>query len=165
MLSLDTEDIAAARQLHVLVVEDDDNHAEIMRRALRRSEIVASFDRVTDGAEALAYLRRQRNFTGRQIPDIVLLDLKLPKIDGHEVLSVIKQDPRLQSIPVVVLSTSDAEQDRAKAYRRHANSYLVKPFNYEQFREMVNDICLYWGAINNPPPKNPPSDDAIAKRK
>lgn len=155
MLTLHSEDTVAVRQLHVLVVEDDDNHAEIMRRALRRSEIVGSSDRVSDGAEALAYLRRQRSFADRPRPDVVLLDLKLPKIDGHEVLSAIKQDPDLQSIPVVVLSTSDAEQDRAKAYDRHANSYLVKPFKYERFREMINDVCLYWGAINNPPPKDP----------
>lgn len=138
--------------LHFLLVEDDDDHATILIRTLRQNRIANAIDRVADGADALAYLRREGPYSGKSRPDIVLLDLKLPQMDGHDVLAAIKADPELRSIPVVVLTTSDAELDRARAYELHANSYLVKPVDFERFRQMANELSLYWGVWNEPVP-------------
>jgi CheY-like chemotaxis protein len=141
--------------LHFLLVEDDDDHATILIRTLRQNRIANTIDRAADGIEALAYLRQEGEYAGRLRPDVVLLDLKLPRMDGHEVLAAIKDDPALRSIPVVVLTTSDAESDRARAYDHHANSYLVKPVDFERFRQMANELSLYWGVWNEPVPNSP----------
>lgn len=133
-----------------LLVEDDDDHAALVERNLRRGRVGNVVDRVSNGVDALAYLRRQGSFVDRPRPDIVILDLKLPKLDGHEVLDTIKKDATLSSIPVIVLSTSDAEEDRVKSYQLHANSYLVKPLDFEQFRQLIYDLSYYWGACNRP---------------
>ena len=138
--------------LHFLLVEDDDDHATIMIRTLRQNRIANAVDRVADGMQAMAYLRQEGQYREKPRPDIVLLDLKLPRMDGHEVLAAIKEDERLRSIPVVVLTTSDAESDRARAYDHHANSYLVKPVDFERFRQMANELSLYWGVWNEPVP-------------
>jgi hypothetical protein len=132
-----------------LLIEDDLDHAELIRRTLvrQRSEIVV--EHVSDGAQALAYLRQQGPYKGRPMPDVILLDLKLPKMDGHEVLAGIKQDEQLRQIPVVVLTTSDAASDRARAYRLHANSYLVKPLDFDQFQQMISVMQQYWGIWNS----------------
>jgi CheY-like chemotaxis protein len=135
-----------------LLVEDDDSHVAILRRNLERSRVGNAIDRVADGAAALEFLRREGVYADRMRPDVILLDLKLPKLDGHEVLAAIKSDPNLQDIPVVVLTTSNAELDRVKAYRHHTNSYLVKPIDFEQFCKMVDDLGIYWGVWNRPPP-------------
>src|SRR5262249_10559363 len=99
---------------------------------------------VLDGAGALEYLRRQGPFEGHPLPDIMLLDLKLPKVDGFEVLAEVKADPGLRHIPVIVLSTSSSEADRRRAYDLHANSYLAKPLDFAQFEQMIADMKLYW---------------------
>ena len=140
------------KPLHFLLVEDDDDHATIMIRTLRQNRIASTIDRVSDGAEALSYLRQEGQYAEKLRPNVVLLDLKLPRMDGHEVLAAIKADPRLRSIPVVVLTTSDAEVDRARAYDLHANSYLVKPVDFERFRQMADELSLYWGVWNEPVP-------------
>jgi CheY-like chemotaxis protein len=132
-------------------VEDDDDHAEIVLRTLRRNRVANALYRVADGEAAMAFLRQEGEHAGLTRPDIILLDLKLPKIDGHEVLTIIKNDPELLSIPVVVLTTSDAESDRLRAYKLHANSYVVKPVNFARFRQMVTDLSLYWGIWSTPP--------------
>ena len=119
--------------------------------ALAENQVANTVDRVKDGAEALAYLRRQGDFADRPRPDVVLLDLKLPKISGHEVLAEVKKDPELQTVPIVVLTTSEAEIDRAKAYGNHANSYLTKPVDFDQFAKMIQDLKLYWCVWNRPP--------------
>ena len=134
-----------------LLVEDDDIHAHLVIRSLEKARVSNRVLRVRDGAEALLFLRREGDFAEQPSPDVVLLDLKLPKVDGHEVLSAIKEDESLKMIPVVVMTTSDAEADRAKAYKHHANSYVVKPIDFEKFRRLVNDLCLYWGVWNEPP--------------
>ena len=134
-----------------LLVEDDDTHAHLVTRSLAKSRVANRVHRVEDGVKALAYLKQQGEFASCEHPDVVLLDLKLPKVDGHEVLQAIKSDPSLRKIPVVVMTTSDAEIDRAKAYDLHANSYVVKPLDFETFRQLVNDLCLYWGVWNEPP--------------
>jgi CheY-like chemotaxis protein len=139
------------RLFHFLLVEDDDDHAAIVLRTLQRNRVSNTVDRVADGEQALHYLRQQPPYVGRPRPDVILLDLKLPKLDGHEVLAAIKAEPALRSIPTVVLTTSDAEIDRLRAYSNHANSYLVKPVDFQRFRQMVEDLNLYWGVWNQPP--------------
>ena len=138
------------RLIHFLLVEDDDSHAKLTLRSLRSNRVANTVDRVADGAQAMQYLRRESAFVDRPRPDVILLDLKLPKLDGHEVLQRVKEDPALRDIPVVILTTSDAETDRARAYLHHANSYLVKPVDFEKFRQMVQELCLYWGIWNAP---------------
>lgn len=142
----------SARPVRFLLVEDDDSHAELVELALEENRVVNHLSRVRDGTEALAYLRQQPPFENQPRPDVVLLDLKLPSLDGHEVLRIVKNDDSLKSIPVVVLTTSAAEADRAKAYMEHANSYVVKPIDFTQFHRMVRDLQLYWSAWNAPPP-------------
>jgi len=139
------------RLIKFLLVEDDDDHAEIVIRSLRKEQTYMSIDRVRDGVEALQYLHGDGHFLGVSLPDVVLLDLKLPKKDGHEVLSEIKNDERLRLIPVIILTTSDAEVDRVQAYRLHANSYLVKPLDGDHFRKMVQAMSVYWGTWNRAP--------------
>lgn len=139
------------RLLTFLLVEDDDNHAHLVTRSLAKARVQNRVFRVSDGCEALAYLRQEGVHANEPHPDVILLDLNLPRLNGHEVLAEIKQDPALKAIPVVVMTTSDAESDRAKAYEHHANSYVVKPVNFDRFRELVKDLCLYWGVWNEPP--------------
>lgn len=131
-----------------LLVEDDDSHALLFTRVLERSPIAKTLDRVGDGVEALAYLRREGSYADRPVPDVVFLDLKLPKLDGLEALERIKSDAALKKIPIVMLTTSDAETDRARAYEHHVNSYVVKPADFEQFQRLVQDLGFYWGVWN-----------------
>jgi CheY-like chemotaxis protein len=131
-----------------LLVEDDDSHALLVTRNLERARVVNTVDRVSDGAAALAYLRAEDPYQQRVTPDVVLLDLKLPKIDGLEVLERIKNDEELRRIPVVILTTSDAERDRAQAYNNYVNSYVVKPIDFTQFQNMIKDLGFYWAIWN-----------------
>ena len=147
----ETQEQVPQNMMHFLLVEDDDSHAKITLRSLKMNRVANTVDRVADGVEALKYLRQEGEYAGSRRPDLILLDLKLPKLDGHEVLQEIKQAEDLCCIPVVVLTTSDAETDRARAYQYHANSYLVKPVDFEKFRQMVHELCLYWGIWNAPP--------------
>ncbi|MBI1373105.1 MAG: response regulator [Phycisphaera sp.] len=142
------------RVLRLLLVEDDDAHAQIVRLALEGAETPSDVMRVADGEEAIRFLRGEEPFTDRRRPDLVLLDLRLPKIDGHEVLRTIKNDDGLRSIPVVVLSTSDADTDLSRAYGNHVNSYMVKPADFIEFREMIRDLIAYWGRWNLAPARN-----------
>lgn len=140
-----------AKRLVFLLVEDDDIHAHLVARSLENSDLPPRIYRVTNGFEALDFLRQQGEYASVPRPDVVLLDLKLPKATGHEVLAVIKQDERLQMIPVVVMTTSRDEIDRAKAYKHHANSYVVKPADFHIFRRVITDVSHYWGVCNEPP--------------
>jgi len=141
----------SSRPTRFLLVEDDDAHAELILMTLAENQISNPVDRVSDGEAALAYVRGEGSYANRLQPDIILLDLKLPKIDGHEVLAQLKADEKLRAIPVVVLTTSAAEVDKAKAYYKHANSYLIKPIDFEKFRRMVMDLQMYWSVWNELP--------------
>jgi len=138
----------------ILLVEDDPAHAEIVRRNFKGCRMANRLMHVEDGQEALDYLYRKGKFSDPEKsprPGIILLDLRLPKVDGLEVLKIIKSDPGLDRIPVVILTTSAAEADMIKAYDSHANSYLVKPVDFPQFVALMESICYYWLAWNEYP--------------
>jgi len=138
----------------ILLVEDDPAHAEIVRRNLEGSRIANRMEHVADGQAALDYLYRRNGFSDPATsprPGIILLDLRLPKVDGLEVLKTIKSDPELLRIPVVVLTTSAAEADKARAYGSHANSYLVKPVEFSHFVELLETLGYYWLVWNQQP--------------
>ncbi|MBT5706962.1 response regulator [Verrucomicrobia bacterium] len=141
------------KKLNILLVEDDDGHAELVTFNLEEAGILNSLDRACDGVEALDYLREKGANSDSPTPDLVLLDLKLPKVDGLEVLATVKNDEKLKSIPIVVLSTSDSDRDQQAAYANHANGYLVKPMDFEDFCQMVQDFGIYWGKWNRFPRK------------
>ena len=144
-------DSAERPRLRVLLVEDDPDHAELVRRGLEEYGSRLELTRLEDGEAALEYLRPRgpRDAAGR--PHLILLDLRLPRIDGLEVLREIKASPELCEIPCVVLTTSKAEGDMVKAYRLHANSYLVKPGEYERFVELIACAERYWLQQNSQP--------------
>lgn len=133
-----------ARPVQILLVEDNSADADLTQEALREGRIPHELRRTWNGEEALAYLRRQGDFAAAERPDLVLLDLNLPRKDGREVLAEIKADPDLREIPVIVLTTSHAERDVRDAYRLHANSYIVKPVDLEQFLTAVRSIEQFW---------------------
>ena len=138
----------------ILLVEDDDAHAEIVRRNFETSRLANRLMHVADGQSALDYLYQREKFSDQTLsprPGIILLDLRLPKVDGLDVLKIIKADPDLSRIPVVILTTSKAEEDKVKAYDNRANSYLVKPVDFAQFTKLMDTFGYYWLAWNQYP--------------
>ena len=134
-------------QTILLLVEDDDAHAILISRMIEKTGVANKIYRVDDGEEALDYIFHRGNYAAKESsprPDLVFLDLRLLKLDGHEVLIAIKQSEKLKSIPVVVLSTSENESDISKAYRNQANSYLVKPMGFGEFSELIRELGSYW---------------------
>jgi two-component system response regulator len=139
----------------ILLVEDNDDDVELTLRALRRNRVANRVDVVRDGAEALEYLFATGSYAGRDVrdaPNLVLLDLKLPKVGGLEVLERLRADPRTRRLPVVVLTSSNVESDLARSYDLGANSYIRKPVDFTQFMEAVNQLGLYWLVLNEAPP-------------
>jgi two-component system response regulator len=136
----------------ILLVEDDPADAELAVRALRKGNIPAEIAWVKDGAEALEYLFRDGAYAGRTAvnPQLILLDLKLPKVNGIEVLRRVKGDERTQAIPVVMVTSSAERRDVAESYRLGVNSYVVKPLDYEQFSATVATTGHYWTRLNRP---------------
>ncbi len=133
--------------LLVMLIEDNIDHAELVVRALEDHILTNKVRHFQDGRSALDYLFRRGEFseaTEMQRPHIILLDLRLPRLDGIEVLKTIKQDAELKSIPVVVLTTSETEKDVERAYHNHANSYLVKPVGFDDFKKLMDDLGFYW---------------------
>lgn len=139
--------------LHILLVEDNPAHAELVIRSFEKHRVLNSLTHVEDGQEALDYIYRQGVYQDKDIslPHLVLLDLRLPKIDGLEVLKKIKTDDNLKKLPVVLLTTSSAENDVAMAYQYHANSYIVKPMDYDKLVELIDDLGYYWMVWNHDP--------------
>lgn len=138
---------AAGRPVDILMIEDNAGDARLVREGLAEGAANASLRVVTDGEEALAYLRRQGPHAGTVRPDLILLDLNLPRKSGREVLAEIKADPELRRIPVLVLSTSQAAHDVLACYDLHANCYLPKPVDLDQFLRMVRGIVDFWLTI------------------
>ncbi len=138
----------------VLLVEDNLGHAELIVRSFQRHCIANEIYHVADGRAALDYLFQQGDYAGpaqSPRPNIILLDLRLPKVDGLQVLKNIKTNIDLCRIPVVILTTSEAQRDVARAYKHRANSYLVKPVNFDDFAQQMDDLGLYWLGWNRQP--------------
>ncbi len=133
-----------SRQIEILMVEDSTSDADLTIHAMEESKLLLNLNVVTDGVEALAYLRREGRYASAPRPDLILLDLNLPKKDGRAVLAEVKTDNDLKNIPVVVLTTSQADEDIARAYALHANAYIAKPVDLNQFIRVVNIIEDFW---------------------
>ena len=139
--------------VEILLVEDNPRDAELTIRALKKKNLANSLYHVEDGVDALDFLFARGKFSGRDInesPKVVLLDLKLPRIDGLEVLTIIKADERTQTIPVVIVTSSAEDPDVQKAYQLGANSYVIKPVQFDAFMEAMVKVGIYWLMVNHP---------------
>ena len=146
--------MTASNEVEILLVEDNPNDVELTLRALKKHNITNKVHVVRDGAEALDYIFANNAYAHRRVEDhprVILLDLKLPKVDGLEVLRKIKSDERTKVIPVVVLTSSKEERDLVESYRLGANSYITKPVDFESFVKAVSELGLYWLLLNQPP--------------
>jgi two-component system response regulator len=142
------------REVEILLVEDSEMDAEVTIRALRKGKVANAIVYLTDGAQAIDFLFCQGEYAGRDVhnrPKLIMLDLKMPKVDGIEVLEKIKSDPILKKIPVVILTSSREHPDVEKCYDLGANSYIVKPVGFDNFMNAINTAGMYWMLINQPP--------------
>lgn len=142
-----------ANLISVLLVEDDPGDVLLIREAFAEQKVGNVLSVVSDGVEAMQYVRGEGEYAGRERPDLVLLDLNLPRKSGAEVLAEIKGDPELSLIPVIVLTTSEAEEDVLRSYKMHANAYITKPVDFERFREIVHQIDDFFIGIVKLPPR------------
>lgn len=141
---------------HILLVEDNEDHAEITMVTLQENHVANQVVWVKDGAEALDYLFHRRTYADpvrHPVPGLILLDLKLPKVDGLEVLKEIKTEPSLRRIPVVMLTTSSREEEILRSYDLGVNSYVTKPVQFTELSEKLRHICDFWMLTNTPPPR------------
>jgi len=139
--------------IDILMVEDNLGDARLTEEALKESKMFNRLHHAKDGVEAMEFLRKEGKYRDAPTPDIILLDLNLPRKDGREVLAELKAMPRLKNIPVVVLTTSDAEQDIVMSYNLHANCYITKPVDLDKFIEIVHGIENFWLSIVKLPPQ------------
>ena len=146
-----TED-AAAPPVEILLVEDNPGDVRLTREALREGKVYNNLHWAKDGVEALEFLRQEGKYAAAPRPDIILLDLNLPKKDGREVLESIKNDDRFKQIPVVILTTSEAEEDVLRSYALHANCYITKPVDLDKFIVVVQSIDRFWLTVVTLPP-------------
>ena len=144
---------SASRPIDILLVEDDPGDELITREAFEHNKLQNRLHVAHDGEEGLNYLYRRGEYQDAPRPDLILLDLNLPRKDGREVLAEVKSDPDLKPIPIVVLTTSQAEQDILRSYELHANCYVTKPVNFERFLEVVQCIENFWLTVVALPPK------------
>ena len=140
--------------INILLVEDSAADVRLTREALKEAKIVNNLHVVPDGVAALDFLRKQGPYAASPRPDLILLDLNLPKMDGREVLAEIKKDQDLMRIPVVILTTSRAEEDVVRTYNLHANAYVTKPVDLKQFLSVIRAIEEFWLAVVTLPPAN-----------
>lgn len=150
MTAIDRE---ACRPIEILMVEDNPGDVRLTVEALKEGKVRNNLHIAEDGVEALAFLRRQGRYAEAPRPDLILLDLNLPKKNGREVLEEIKEDPDLRRIPVVILTVSQAEQDIVKSYNLHANCYITKPVDLDQFLDVVKSIENFWLTVVMLPPR------------
>jgi len=140
-------DMDTGKPIEIVLVEDSPGDVRLTREALKESKVRNNLHVAIDGVEAMAFLRREGKYANAPKPDLILLDLNLPKKDGREVLAEIKADEHLRSIPVVILTTSQAEEDILRTYNLHANCYITKPVNFDRFVEVVRCIENFWLTI------------------
>ena len=145
--------LSQTRPVEILLIEDCLSDATLTIEALRDGRIANNVARVADGVEAMAYLRRQCKYDGAIRPDLVMLDLNLPRKDGREVLEELKADAELKTIPVIVLTTSASDKDISRSYDLHANCFITKPVDYNQFTNVVRSIELFWLTVVTLPQK------------
>jgi len=143
----------SAGPVEILLVEDNPGDVRLTREALKEGKLSNNLNVVEDGVEAMAFLRKEGKYTYAPHPDLIMLDLNLPKKDGREVLAEIKEDPGLKRIPVVILTTSQAEQDILRTYDLHANCYITKPVDLDQFITVVQTIQNFWFSVVKLPPE------------
>jgi two-component system response regulator len=136
------------RSVDFLLVEDNPDHVELILKVLQDNNILNLVHVVTNGEKALDFIYQREEYADAPRPGLILLDIKLPRVDGTEVLRRIKADPKLESIPVVMLTSSVSEQEMVESYSRGANSYIIKPVGFEQFTEVIKDLKLYWLVVN-----------------
>jgi two-component system, chemotaxis family, response regulator Rcp1 len=141
------------RPVEILLVEDNAGDVRLAREGLRECKLLNNLSVADDGVKALAFLRQEGEYAQAPRPDLIMLDLNLPRKDGREVLKEIKEDSQLKSIPVVILTTSKAEEDIVKSYSLHANCYVTKPLAIEQFINVVQAIESFWFTIVKLPPR------------
>jgi two-component system, chemotaxis family, response regulator Rcp1 len=135
------------QQIHILLVDDNEGDILLTREALDDARIINKISIAYDGVEAISFLRKEPPYRGTETPDLILLDINLPKMDGTEVLSIIKNDPELKRIPVIMLTTSSAEKDILASYDNHANCYITKPVDLDRFMDVVRTIENFWISI------------------
>ena len=140
--------------IEILLVEDNPGDVRLTLEALKAGKIYNKVNVLTDGEQAVAYLKRKNGFAERPLPDLILLDLNLPRLSGREVLEIIKDDDELKHIPVIILTTSKAEDDILKSYQHHANCYITKPVDFEQFLIVIKKLEDFWFSIVKIPHKN-----------
>ena len=133
--------------MNMLLIEDNLGDIRLVEEALRENKLSLNLDVVRDGIEALEYLNHRGKYADSPTPDLILLDLNMPRMDGRETLEAIKKDPRFRRIPIVVLTTSSSEEDVLKSYKSNANAYITKPVDFEQFIQMINQIKEFWFTI------------------
>src|SRR3972149_3856980 len=139
--------------IEILMVEDNPADIRLTKEAFKDAKMLNNLHVVNNGEDAMAFLRKHGNYVNTSRPDLILLDLNLPKKDGREVLAEIKKDPDLKRIPVVILTTSDDEKDVLKAYNLHVNAYIKKPVDLEQFMRIVEAVEEFWLSVVKMPPK------------
>jgi CheY-like chemotaxis protein len=152
-----------AELISVLLVDDDPGDVLLVREAFEDHKVGNVLSVVSDGVEAMQYVRQEGSYADVTRPDLMLLDLNLPRKSGIEVLSEIKNDPLLSTIPIVVLTTSEAEEDIVRAYKLHANAYITKPVDFEQFSQIVHQIDDFFIGLVKLPPTTPRSADSYSR--
>jgi CheY-like chemotaxis protein len=142
------------RPIEILLVEDSPSDTALTIEALKAGKIFNKLYTVEDGVEAMAFLRQEGAYKNAPKPDLIMLDLNLPKMDGRQVLKELKSDPILKTIPIIVLTTSRAEEDILRSYELHANCYITKPVDFKQFINVVKSIENFWLSVITLPPRN-----------
>jgi two-component system response regulator len=141
------DELKDARFAEILLVEDNEDDVLLTREGLKRSKVAVHLQHVENGAECMAYLRKQGQYTSAPTPDVILLDLNMPVMNGYEVLEQISGDEKLKHIPVVILTTSADERDILKMYKLRCSSYIVKPVDFDQFMRVVREFSNYWFTV------------------
>jgi chemotaxis family two-component system response regulator Rcp1 len=147
--------IEDAQPVEILLVEDSPGDVRLTREAFKDAKVHINLHVATDGAEAMAFLRREGKYASVPRPDLILLDLNLPKKDGRAILTEIKEDPKLKCIPIVILTTSSSEEDILRSYQLHANCYITKPVDLDGFLKVVKSIDNFWLSVVDLPSKTP----------